>query len=502
MSDELPQGWAECNMGDVADVVGGGTPDSQDPECFSTGGGIPWLTPADLSDNRAIHVARGKRFLTKKGYDSSSARLVPRGTVLFSSRAPIGYVAVAANEISTNQGFKSFVCADGINPEYVYFWLRYATPMAEELASGTTFAEISGKNAAKIPLRLAPFAEQRRIVAKLEELLGRVGACQHRLAKIPALLKRFRQSVLAAACSGRLTADWRQENPNHVASSLVGEIRERRKKLWVEQRKARGFSAEPADCFEPAEPSNEFGFDVPESWEMCSMDALTTAITSGSRDWKQYYKDDGPGTFVMAQNVRPLRFDRSYRLAVAPPGNDRDRARSEVLKNDLLVTIVGANTGDSCRVPEELREHYVCQSVALMRPVLPETSRFLELYLNSSGHGLAEYKKWIYGEGRPHLSFDHLREMLVCLPPLPEQQEIVRRVESLFALADRIEARLAAAQRQAWPDEALRRRLDALTPSLLARAFAGKLVPQDPADEPATVLLERIKRRNPKAGQR
>jgi type I restriction enzyme S subunit len=100
------------------------------------------------------------------------------------------------------------------------------------------------------------------------------------------------------------------------------------------------------------------------------------------------------------------------------------------------------------------------------------------------------------------LSFDHLREMLVCLPPLPEQQEIVRRVESLFALADRIEARLAAAQRQAWPDEALRRRLDALTPSLLARAFAGKLVPQDPADEPATVLLERIKRRNPKAGQR
>jgi type I restriction enzyme S subunit len=184
----------------------------------------------------------------------------------------------------------------------------------------------------------------------------------------------------------------------------------------------------------------------------------------------------------MAQNVRPLRFDRSYRLAVAPPQNDRDRARSEVFKDDLLVTIVGANTGDSCRVPEELREHYVCQSVALLRPVSPETSRFLELYLNSSGHGLAEYKKWIYGEGRPHLSFDHLREMLVCLPSLREQQEIVRRVEGLFALADRIEARLAAAQRQ----------VDTLTPSLLARAFAGKLVPQDPADEPADELLERI----------
>ncbi len=378
-------------------------------------------------------------------------------------------------------------------PRYLAYYLStdgFVT-FANQLNQGDR-PRVAFEQIAEHEIPIPPLAEQRRIVAKLEELLGRVDACKQRLAKIPALLKRFRQAVLAAACSGRLTADWREENPNHVASFLVGEIMERRRELWIEQRKARGFSAEPADCSEPAEPSNEFEFDVPESWEKCSMDALTTAITSGSRDWKQYYKDDGLGTFVMAQNVRPLRFDRSYRLAVAPPGNDRDRARSEVLKNDLLVTIVGANTGDSCRVPEVLREHYVCQSVALMRPVLPETSRFLELYLNSSGHGLAEYKKWIYGEGRPHLSFDHLREMLVCLPPLPEQQEIVRRVESLFGLADRIEARLAAAQRQ----------VDALTPSLLARAFAGKLVPQDPADEPAAALLERIKMRNLPAGQR
>ena len=164
------------------------------------------------------------------------------------------------------------------------------------------------------------------------------------------------------------------------------------------------------------------------------MDALTCVITSGSRDWKQYYREDGSGTFIMAQNVRPLRFDRSYRLAVEPPENDRDRTRSEVFKDDLLVTIVGANTGDSCRVPEKLSEHYVCQSVALMRPVLTETSRFLEMFLNSTGHGLAEFRKWIYGEGRPHLSFDNLRETLVCLPPLAEQQEIVRRVEGLFVL--------------------------------------------------------------------
>src|SRR2546430_17223704 len=186
----------------------------------------------------------------------------------------------------------------------------------------------------------------------------------------------------------------------------------------------------------------------------------------------------------MAQNVRPLRFDRSYRLAVAPPENDRDRARSEVFKDDLLVTIVGANTGDCCRVPEKLREHYVCQSVALMRPVLPATSAFLEFFLNSTGHGLTEWRKWIYGEGRPHLSFDNLRATLVCLAPLSEQQEIVRRVEASFALADQIEARYAKAKAH----------VGKLTQSILAKAFRGELVAQDPNDEPASVLLERIRK--------
>jgi type I restriction enzyme S subunit len=170
-------------------------------------------------------------------------------------------------------------------------------------------------------------------------------------------------------------------------------------------------------------------------------------------------------------------------LAVAPPENDRDRSRSEVFKEDLLVTIVGANTGDSCRVPRELREHYVCQSVALMRPVLPSTSPFLEGFLNSTDHGLAQYKKWIYGEGRPHLSFDHLRATLVCLPPLAEQQEIVRRVEALFKTADALEARYRKAKAH----------VDKLTQSILAKAFRGELVPQDPNDEPASVLLQRTR---------
>jgi type I restriction enzyme S subunit len=118
-----------------------------------------------------------------------------------------------------------------------------------------------------------------------------------------------------------------------------------------------------------------------------------------------------------------------------------------------------------------------------MRPVLSSLSPFLELFLNSTRHGLAEWRKWIYGEGRPHLSFDNLRQTLVYLPPVPEQQEIVRRVEKLFSLADQIQARFIQARAQ----------VDKLTPALLARAFRGELVPQDPNDEPAEKLLERIR---------
>jgi type I restriction enzyme S subunit len=150
-------------------------------------------------------------------------------------------VAIAKNEISTNQGFKSFVCRDAVIAEYLYFWLKYATPLAEELAAGTTFAEISGTNAAKIPVLIPPLLEQRRIVERLEKLLAEVERCNERTTKIPVLLKRFRQSVLASACSGRLTSDWREtrnadsEWPTKPLSDLF--IMRNGKSLTVAKRK-------------------------------------------------------------------------------------------------------------------------------------------------------------------------------------------------------------------------------------------------------------------------
>jgi len=170
----LPDTWTEVPIGDVCAVVGGSTPRTSVAEYWD--GDIPWVTPDDLAKDRSQYVATGRRCLTESGYASCSTQLLPPGTVLLTSRAPIGYVAIAKQEICTNQGFKSFVPPIGLSSKYLYWYLKWATPMIRDMGSGTTFSEISGKVAKTIPLRIPPTAEQERIVAAIEERFSRLDA--------------------------------------------------------------------------------------------------------------------------------------------------------------------------------------------------------------------------------------------------------------------------------------------------------------------------------------
>jgi len=158
----IPDHWRWSKLGDVATIVGGGTPSTDRADYF--GGDIPWITPADLSKYTQKTISRGSRNITQAGLEKSGARLLPAETVLFSSRAPIGYVAIAANPVATNQGFKSFILREELRPDFVYYYLQQARDLARSLASGTTFLEISGKKAAQIPIPVAPLEEQQRIV--------------------------------------------------------------------------------------------------------------------------------------------------------------------------------------------------------------------------------------------------------------------------------------------------------------------------------------------------
>jgi type I restriction enzyme S subunit len=187
---EIPHSWTWASAGEIAEVVGGGTPSTRDPTNFSKNG-IPWITPADLTASKEAYISRGARDLSPKGYQASGAQIMPAGAVLFSSRAPIGYCVIAANEVSTNQGFKSLVLRDRISPEYVRHYLRASKDYAESLASGTTFKELSGSRMAELAVPIAPLAEQRRIAAKVGLLTGRTARARAELDRIPALIARY-----------------------------------------------------------------------------------------------------------------------------------------------------------------------------------------------------------------------------------------------------------------------------------------------------------------------
>lgn len=154
MSEREPSasvGWRDFRIGDIARVVGGGTPSTKQPDNF--GGGIPWLTPKDLSGTTDRYIKCGGSSLSQKGLDSSSAKLVPAGSVLLSTRAPIGYVALARNPIATNQGFRNLVLRDRISPEFMYYWLVASTEELERHSSGSTFRELAGSALKEIRVR-------------------------------------------------------------------------------------------------------------------------------------------------------------------------------------------------------------------------------------------------------------------------------------------------------------------------------------------------------------
>jgi type I restriction enzyme S subunit len=284
-------------------------------------------------------------------------------------------------------------------------------------------------------------------VAKLEKLLGRVDACQQRLEKIPALLKRFRQAVLAAACSGRLTADWRED-----------------------------------DSYED---------DLPAGWRWTPLHQLLPPGglfdgPFGSNLKSCDYTESGMRV-IRLENIGQLRFIGEKETFIS-------REKYETLKKhtvgegDIIFASFIADEVRACVLPKLSTETIAKADCFCLRPAPRTVDRQYFAFQLVSQQSYNTLFDAVHGATRPRINTTQLRKLEARVCPLPEQHEIARRVEALFALADQIEARLAAAQRQ----------VDVLTPSLLARAFAGKLVSQDPTDEPAEKLLRRIREEGPR----
>lgn len=162
--------WKECLISDLGTVVGGATPSTKDPSNYEDGK-IAWITPKDLSNYEDRYIIHGERNITEKGLNSCSAQLMPKHSILFTSRAPIGYVAIAENEVCTNQGFKSVVPNENTDYLFLYYLLKYNKSKIEGLGSGTTFKEVSGKTMKGIEVMVpTTLSAQKSIGAFLDSL--------------------------------------------------------------------------------------------------------------------------------------------------------------------------------------------------------------------------------------------------------------------------------------------------------------------------------------------
>lgn len=158
--------WKEYTLSEIGTIVGGATPSTKKPENYE-GGTIPWITPKDLSDFNGRYIRHGERNITEAGLNSCSTQIMPKHTVLFSSRAPIGYVAIAENEVCTNQGFKSVIPGEGIDYLFLYYLLKYNKDAIENMGSGTTFKEVSGNTMRGVKVQIPVDIEEQRKIASI-----------------------------------------------------------------------------------------------------------------------------------------------------------------------------------------------------------------------------------------------------------------------------------------------------------------------------------------------
>lgn len=461
----LPATWTRVQLGDVGVVHCGQSPPTA--AVNKEGRGTPYVTGPEQWDGSRLHMDK---------WTTEPKRMAPAGSVFVTVKgAGVGTVfpGVAA---AIGRDVYAFEPKAGVSPSFVEHALRFTVQDVIRHAVG----DIPGLSKSHITdhwIGLPPPEEQQLIVAAIESHFSRLDAATATLERVQRNLERYRASVLKAAVEGRLVPTEaelakKEGHSYEPASVLLKRILAERRRRWEEAEfaKLKAKGKPPTDdrwrsrYEEPAAPDTDGLPELPEGWCWAGLEQLLTHLTSGSRDWTDYY-DRGAGVFLMAQNVRPGRLDLSFVQHVDPPSTDASCARSQVEEGDLLVTIVGANTGDVCRIPRPLPKHYVCQSVALMRPAFRSLSRYLDAYLNSPP-GQAVFNGFMYGQGRPHLGFEQLETTPVPLPPADEAERIVALVEDKISVAAAVAA----------PIGANKSRIARLRHSLLKWAFEGRLV--------------------------
>ena len=427
---DIPENWAWCRLGEIGEIISGGTPSTSNDNYWN--GNISWITPADLSNYKEKYISRGKRNISIEGLENSSAKIICKGSVLFSSRAPIGYVVISEKEVTTNQGFKSISPYIENSEHYIYYFLLAEKENISLKASGTTFKELSGTEFAKIFIPLPPLSEQRRIVEKIEELLALVDDLETNKTNLQSYIKEAKSKVLEMAVRGELVPQNPEDEP---ASVLLERIKKEQKTS-----KSKSKTTEHNTHYE-----EELPFDIPENWVWCRLGEVYDLLNGFAFKSNDYIEFSNTLVFRMSQ-IRPgggIDFDNNPKYV----SDEFATSKKEFLlkEGDVVIAMTDMATdtkilGVPTQIPYDKRNWLLNQRVGKLfqkeKNILDPT--FLKNVLISDFMN-KYYKTFGKGGVQINIGKQDILNAKIPLPPLAEQHRIVEKIEHIFAVLEELE---------------------------------------------------------------
>ena len=502
--EDLPKNWAIASVGDVCSQPQYGyttkASDRGDLRLLRTSditsGRINWETVPYCSDNP----------------DDLEKYIVEDGDILVSRAGSVGVSYLVTKPLKAVFAsylirFKPF-----IDRQFLAYFLQspdYWVTIADEKL-GIAVPNVNATKLKSITLPLPPTAEQHRIVAKIEELFSALDKGVESLKTARAKLNVYRQAVLKHAFEGKLTAQWREENKDKFEKSeqLLARIKreraaryERQLKEWkaaVKEWEAEGMPgkkpSKPRKPILPDKPRSDQldrMWKVPPTWQWLQVGNFAFVTKLAGFEYTKFveYDDDGDLPVIKAENAGRNGF-RATRYSRVKSESVGHLTRSYLEGSELLMVFVGAGTGNVATVPRD-QAYFLGPNIGMIRPETQAIkTRYVEFFLRSPmGKQLALAS--VKAVAQPSLSMGTIRQIPVILPSTEEQSEIVQQLDNVLSAIDAIEAEIDGQLLKA----------DALRQSILKKAFSGQLVPQDPHDEPASVLLDRIRAERERAAK-
>ncbi len=475
MEKKLPKNWVETELGSLAKIQSGGTPSRGKPSYWN--GNIPWVK---ISDIKELYVAETDEFITEEGLQNSPTRIFPKGTILFTIFATIGKIGILNIDATTNQAIAGITPISNINKKYLIYSLIELSESLKNIGKGVAQSNINLTILNQLQIPLPPLPEQERIVAKLDLLFAQHEKIKTSLEKIPQILKDFRQQILTQAVTGKLTEEWRKgKELESVESILDLEIKKRDK--FIKDKKLRKVK----DFGEIK--NNEKDLEINEDWKWIRwVDLLQHDDYSmkrgpfGSALKKDFFVECGIRVF---EQYNPINDDPYFQRYFVTEEKFKELESFKAESGDLLISCSGVTLGRITEIPNDTEKGIINQ--ALLKLTLNKTlisnNYFIKIFRS-------EYiQKKIFdnakGSAIPNMvGVDVLKKIPLPIPSVPEQMEILKRMESLFSKIDAIELRY----------QKLKEKIDQLPQTILHKAFKGELVPQLPTDGDAKDLLKEI----------